>query len=118
MSPAFAAPGHAAAIHHEYLAALDVLDGVPLRIRGIGQHLVARTVLAGGREAHGDRLARHALVRAERPHAVQVHVAEAELEELGAERGRRDLPEPLEGVNPERRIRRVRRSRHSHAVSL
>src|SRR6185369_6366782 len=102
--PRIRGAGHAATIHHEYLPALDVLDGVPLRISGIGQHLVARAVLARGREAHGDRLTRHALVRAERPHAVQVHVAEAELEELRAERGRRDLPEPLEGISPERRM--------------
>src|SRR5580765_5659987 len=107
--------GHAAAIHHEDSAALDVLDGVALRIARVGQHLVARAILAGGREAYGDRLARHALVRAERPHAVQVHVAEAELEELGAERGRRDLPEPLEGVSPERRVRRRSGSHHDHA---
>jgi SAM-dependent methyltransferase len=113
--PRIRGAGHAAAIHHEDLPALDVLDGVPLRIAGIGQHLVPRAVLTCGGKAHGDRLARHALVRAERPHAVQVHVAEAELEELGAERGRRDLPEPLEGVGPEWRQRRGRRSHCGYA---
>ena len=62
--------GHAAAVHHEHLAGLDVLDRVALRIAGIGQHLVAGAVLPGGGEADRHRLAGHAPVGTERPHAV------------------------------------------------
>src|SRR5499433_4143042 len=42
---------HSAAVHHQDLTGLDVLDGVALRIAGIAQNLVAGTILAGGRKA-------------------------------------------------------------------
>src|SRR5215470_10884624 len=94
--------GHPPAIHHQHLPRQDVLDGVTLWIARIAQDLVAGAILTGWREAHGHRLARHALVGTERSHAGKKGVPEAELEELGGQRGRGDAAQPVERVRSER----------------
>src|SRR5215475_8622646 len=94
--------GHSATIHHQHLPRLDVLDGVTLWIARIAQDLVAGAILAGWREAHGHRFARHALVGTERSHAGEEGVPEAELEELRGQRGSGDAAQPVERVGSER----------------
>src|SRR5262249_6725542 len=59
-------------------------------------------ILAGRREAHGHRFARHALVGTERSHTGEEGVPEAELEELRGQRGRGDAAQSIERVGSER----------------
>src|SRR5262249_18590560 len=99
--------GHSAAIHHQHLPRLDVLDGVPLWIPRIAQDLVASAVVAVARpggcgEADVHRLAHHALVGTERSHAGEEGVPETELEELCGQRGRGDAAQSVERVGSER----------------